>query len=69
MDARLVIEVEPLEPLDSGRSRVRQDAIFESRLPGPIGWAHELVFSAVGQRGIRSAVRSAKTFFEHPTPG
>ena len=39
MDARLVIEVEPLEPFDAGRSRVRQDAIFESRLPGPVGWA------------------------------
>jgi hypothetical protein len=64
MDARLVIEVEPLEPLDAGRSRVRQDAIFESRLPGPIGRLHEVVFSIVGRRGIRSAVRAAKTHLE-----
>ena len=64
MDARLVIEVEPLEPLDAGRSRIRQQAIFESRLPGPIGWAHELLFSAVGRRGIRAAVRAAKEHLE-----
>jgi Polyketide cyclase / dehydrase and lipid transport len=30
MDSRLVIEIEPLEPLDAGRSRVRQEAILES---------------------------------------
>jgi hypothetical protein len=64
MDARLVIEVEPLEPLDAGRSRVRQDAIFESRLPGPIGWLHERVFSTVGKRGITAAVRAAKAQLE-----
>ena len=64
IDARLVIEVEPLEPLDAGRSRVRQQAIFESRLPRPLGWAHELLFSAVGQRGIRAAVRAAKDHLE-----
>ena len=68
MDARLVIEVEPLEPLDAGRSRVRQDAIFESRLPGPIGWVQELVFSTVGRRGISSAVRAAKAYLERPAP-
>ena len=64
MDARLVIEVEPLEPLDAGRSRVRQGAIFESRLPGPVGWVHELVFASVGRRGITSAVRAAKAYLE-----
>ena len=67
VDARLVIEVEPLEPLDAGRSRVRQEAIFESRLPGPLGWIHELVFSTVGRRGITSAVRSAKAQLERPS--
>jgi hypothetical protein len=66
MDARLVIEVEPLEPLDAGRSRVRQDAIFDSRLPRPIGRLHELVFSTVGRRGISSAVQAAKTHLERP---
>ena len=64
VDARLVIEVEPLEPLDAGRSRVRQEAIFESRLPGPLAWIHELVFSTVGRRGITSAVRAAKAHLE-----
>ena len=68
MDARLVIEVEPLEPLDAGRSRVRQDAIFESRLPEPIGWLHEVVFSTVGRRGISSAVRAAKAYLEQTPP-
>jgi hypothetical protein len=66
MDARLVIEIEPLEPLDAGRSRVRQDAIFDSRLPRPIGRLHELVFSTVGRRGISSAVQAAKTHLERP---
>ena len=66
IDARLVIEVEPLEPFDAGRSRVRQDAIFESRLPRPIGWVHELVFAAVGRRGITAAVRAAKAYLERP---
>ena len=65
MNARLVIEVEPLEPLDAGRSRVRQDAIFESRLRGPVAWFQELVFSTVGRRGITSAVHAAKTYLEH----
>ena len=67
MDARLVIEIEPLEPLDAGRSRVRQDAIFDSRLPRPIGYLHELVFSTVGKRGITSAVQAAKTHLERPS--
>ena len=69
MDARLVIEVEPLEPLDAGRSRARQEAIFESRLRGPVGWVHELVFSTVGRRGITAAVRGAKTHLERPPVG
>jgi len=69
MDARLVIEVEPVEPLDAGRSRARQEAIFESRLPGPVGWVHELVFSTVGRRGITAAVRGAKTHLERPPVG
>ena len=64
VDARLVIEVEPLEPLDAGRSRVRQEAIFESRLPAPLGWVHELVFASVGKRGITAAVRAAKAHLE-----
>ena len=68
MDARLVIEVDPLEPLDAGRSRVRQEAIFESRLPSVFGWVHELVFARVGRRGITSAVRAAKAHLERPAP-
>lgn len=64
MDARLVIEVETVEPLDAGRSRVRQQAIFESRLPAPLGWVHELVFASVGKRGITAAVRAAKAHLE-----
>jgi hypothetical protein len=68
MDARLVIEVEPLEPLDAGRSRVRQQAIFESRLPGPLGWTQELLFSTVGRRGITAAVRAAKAHLEGTMP-
>ncbi|HSL76824.1 MAG TPA: SRPBCC family protein [Candidatus Limnocylindrales bacterium] len=64
IDARLVIDVEPLEPLDAGRSRVRQEAIFESRLPSILGWIHELVFASVGKRGISSAVRAAKAHLE-----
>jgi hypothetical protein len=67
MDARLVIEVEPLEPLDAGRSRARQEAIFESRLPRPVGWIHELVFSTVGRRGITAAVSAAKRHLERST--
>jgi len=40
------------------------DAIFESRLPGPVGWAQELVFATVGRRGITAAVRAAKQHLE-----
>jgi len=68
MDARLVIEVEPLEPLDAGRSRVRQEAIFESRLPRPLAWAQELVFANVGKRGITAAVEAAKAHLERGAP-
>jgi polyketide cyclase/dehydrase/lipid transport protein len=64
MDARLVIEVEPLEPFDAGRSRVRQEAIFESRLRGPLARVHELLFASVGKRGITAAVQAAKAHLE-----
>jgi hypothetical protein len=67
MDAQLVIEVEPLEPLDAGRSRLRQDAIFESRSGGPVGRLQELVFSIVGRRGVTAAVQAAKRHLEHET--
>jgi hypothetical protein len=65
-DSRLVIEVEPLEPLDLGRTRVRQEAILESRLPGPLGWIHETIFATVARRGIDAAVRAAKAHLERP---
>jgi hypothetical protein len=38
--------------------------IFESRLPGPVGWLQELAFSTVGRRGITAAVRAAKAHLE-----
>ena len=56
MDSRLVIEVEP-----SGTgSLVRQEAILDSRAPGPLGWLHERVFGMVARRGIVAALAAAK---------
>jgi hypothetical protein len=66
MDSRLVIEIEPLEPLDAGRSRVRQEAILESRLPPVVRWLHEAVFAMVAGRGVRGAVEAAKRHLESP---
>jgi hypothetical protein len=60
MDSRLVIEI---SPAGSG-SRIRQDALLQSRLPGPLGWAHELVFAIASRHGVRQAVRAAKAHLE-----
>jgi hypothetical protein len=60
MDSRLVIEVEPAP----NGSIVRQQAILESRAPGPLGWLHERVFGLVAGRGIAAALRAAKARLE-----
>jgi hypothetical protein len=64
MDSRLVIEVAPA----TDGSTVRQEAILESRAPGPLGWLHERIFGTVARRGISSALRAAKQRLEARTP-
>lgn len=61
IDSHLVIEV---EPLGSGRSRVRQSVRLRSRLPPPIAWYHEAVFALVGGHGIRGALAAARRRLE-----
>lgn len=60
MDSRLVIEVEPTP----NGSIVRQEAILDSRAPGPLGWLHERIFGTVARRGISSALGAAKRRLE-----
>ena len=60
MDSRLVIAIEP----SPTGTRARQEAILQSRAPGPIGWLHERVFGMVAARGIASALRAAKEYLE-----
>jgi hypothetical protein len=60
MESRLVIAVEP----SGAGSIARQEVILDSRAPGPIGWLHERVFGIVALRGIRSALRAAKSRLE-----
>ena len=60
MDSRLVIEV---EPAGTG-ALVRQEAILDSRAPGPLGWLHERVFGLVARRGIVAALAAAKRRLE-----
>jgi hypothetical protein len=60
MDSRLVIEVEP----SGAGSLVRQEAILDSRAPGPLGWLHERVFGIVARRGIVAALAAAKRRLE-----
>jgi hypothetical protein len=60
MDSRLVIEVEPAP----NGTFVRQEAILDSRAPGPLGWLHERLFGLVAGRGLAAAVRAAKARLE-----
>jgi hypothetical protein len=60
MDSRLIIEVEPA----AVGTKLRQHTELRSRLPGALGWLHELVFSRVALRGIRQAVLAAKRTLE-----
>jgi carbon monoxide dehydrogenase subunit G len=60
MDSRLVITVEP----DGRGARVTQEALLDSRGPGPLGWLHERVFGIVARRGIVAALLAAKRRLE-----
>lgn len=60
LDTRLVIAIQQVD----GASLVRQTAILESRLPRPLSWLHEALFSIVSRRGLRSALGSAKRYLE-----
>jgi hypothetical protein len=60
MNSRLVIEIERA----GHGSRIRQQALLESRLPRPLSWAHELVFAVASRHGVRQAVRAAKAHLE-----
>jgi hypothetical protein len=52
-----------LEAAGDGTS-ARQEAILDSRAPGPLGWLHERLFGIVARRGIESALRAAKRRLE-----
>jgi hypothetical protein len=60
-ESRLIIEISSDEP---GGSLVRQAAEISSRLPGPVGSIHELVFARVARHGIVQAVAAAKRELE-----
>ena len=55
IDSRLAITFEAV----AGGSRIRQSTELRSRLPGPLGWAHELVAAAGARHGLRGAVAGA----------
>jgi hypothetical protein len=55
IDSRLTITLEPV----GGGTRVRQETELRSRLPGALGWAHELVAAAGARHGLRAAVAGA----------
>jgi hypothetical protein len=63
MESRLVIALEP----DGAGTRARQEALLDSRAPGPIGWLHERVFGIVARRGIAAALAAAKARLESPS--
>ena len=67
MESWLVIAVE----LAGSGTLVRQEAILDSRAPGPVGWLHERLFGTVARRGIQSALQAAKARLEGipGTPG
>ncbi len=60
MDSRLVIALEQ----DGFGTLARQEAVLESRAPGPLGWLHERLFGLVARRGIAAALRAAKARLE-----
>ena len=60
MDSRLVIEVRP----DGLGTSARQEALLDSRAPGPLGWLHERAFGIVARRGLRAALAAAKARLE-----
>ena len=60
MDSRLVIALEP----DGVGTHARQEALLDSRAPGPIGWLHERLFGVVARRGIAAALTAAKARLE-----
>lgn len=55
IDSRLSITFEAV----GGGTRVHQATELRSRLPGPLGWAHELVAAAGARHGLRAAVAGA----------
>jgi uncharacterized protein YndB with AHSA1/START domain len=60
MDSRLVIALEP----DGSGTLVRQEALLDSRAPGPLGWLHERLFGLVAARGVRAALAAARRRLE-----
>ena len=56
MDMDLVIELEAV----GDRTRVQQQALLRSRMPGPMGRLHETVFGFVAVSGLKQAVGGAK---------
>jgi hypothetical protein len=60
MDSRLVISVEPAGP----GTLATQEAILESRAPGPLGWLQERIFAVVAKRGLEGALAAAKRHLE-----
>lgn len=65
MDSRLVIALEQ----DGAGTLARQEAILDSRAPGPLGWLHERLFGLVARRGIRAALAAARRRLEAPPAG
>lgn len=55
IDSRLAITFEAV----AGGTRIRQATELRSRLPGPLGWAHEIVAAAGARHGLRAALAGA----------
>jgi hypothetical protein len=60
MDSRLTIT---FVTRGSG-TMLTQQVDLRSRLPGPLGWLHELLAAAIASGGMRSAVAGAKKALE-----
>lgn len=59
-DSRLIIELAP----DGEGTRITQSSEIRSRLPRPVGWAHEAVFGLVSRYGLGLAVAAARRRLE-----
>jgi hypothetical protein len=61
METDLVVELESA----GERTRVRQEAVLRSSMPGMLGRLHEALYGVVARSGLKQAVVAAKVRMEH----